>query len=224
MNADQVSTTGVVDTKQQSGLTKRRQYSEALKRQMVASSCSAMARSACCILRPQIFASTTWVFYELGVDRADVLSLKPACSLIRRRAGTRGGIRRRIAWTAGPATARSSGTGAADRPCSRSRQRLCRRWSQRLGRFRTRPPARPRKSGSHRTRWVLKPYIGRMTGPRVLSGQARGGAGEEITGILWPSDLRSFTQLSDGLQASASSPSSTPSSMRGDRDGQPQRS
>src|SRR6201998_4804015 len=34
--AEQVSTTGLVDTKQQLGPTKRRQYSEALKRQMVA--------------------------------------------------------------------------------------------------------------------------------------------------------------------------------------------
>src|SRR5690349_23755925 len=34
--AEQVSTTGLVDTKQQPGPTKRRQYSEALKRQMVA--------------------------------------------------------------------------------------------------------------------------------------------------------------------------------------------
>ena len=34
--AEQVSTTGLVDAKQQPGLTKRRQYSEALKRQMVA--------------------------------------------------------------------------------------------------------------------------------------------------------------------------------------------
>src|SRR6202048_5466063 len=34
--AEQVSTTGLVDTKQQPGTTKRRQYSEALKRQMVA--------------------------------------------------------------------------------------------------------------------------------------------------------------------------------------------
>ena len=33
--AEQVSTTGLVDTKQQPGLTRRRQYSEALKRQMV---------------------------------------------------------------------------------------------------------------------------------------------------------------------------------------------
>ena len=34
--AEQVSTNGLVDTKRQSGATKRRQYSEALKRQMVA--------------------------------------------------------------------------------------------------------------------------------------------------------------------------------------------
>src|SRR2546423_14021815 len=34
--AEQVSTIGIVDTKQQPGQTKRRQYSEALKRQMVA--------------------------------------------------------------------------------------------------------------------------------------------------------------------------------------------
>src|SRR5689334_16572673 len=34
--AEQVSTTGLVDTKQQPSATKRRQYSEALKRQMVA--------------------------------------------------------------------------------------------------------------------------------------------------------------------------------------------
>src|SRR5712675_3213517 len=34
--AEQVSTSGVVDTKQQPPTTKRRQYSEALKRQMVA--------------------------------------------------------------------------------------------------------------------------------------------------------------------------------------------
>ena len=34
--AEQVSTTGLVDTKQQPGATKRRQYSEALKREMVA--------------------------------------------------------------------------------------------------------------------------------------------------------------------------------------------
>jgi transposase len=35
-HAEQVSTTGLVDTKQRAGATKRRQYSDALKRQMVA--------------------------------------------------------------------------------------------------------------------------------------------------------------------------------------------
>src|SRR5947208_7445129 len=43
----QVSTTGLVDTKQQPSPTKRRQYSEALKRQMVAETPGARsARSA----------------------------------------------------------------------------------------------------------------------------------------------------------------------------------
>src|SRR5262249_43886364 len=46
---------------------------------------------------------------------------------------------------------------------------------------------------------VLKAYIGRSTGPRVLVGQIRRGAGEEIAAILWSLDLRSFTALSDRL-------------------------
>jgi adenylate cyclase len=46
---------------------------------------------------------------------------------------------------------------------------------------------------------VLKAYIGQTTGPRVLAGQIRRGTGEEIKAILWSSDLRSFTQLSDRL-------------------------
>ena len=46
---------------------------------------------------------------------------------------------------------------------------------------------------------VLKAYIGRTTGPRVLAGQIRRGAGEEIKAVLWSSDLRGFTQLSDRL-------------------------
>jgi adenylate cyclase len=46
---------------------------------------------------------------------------------------------------------------------------------------------------------VLKAYIGPTTGPRVLAGQIRRGTGEEIKAILWSSDLRSFTQLSDRL-------------------------
>jgi adenylate cyclase len=46
---------------------------------------------------------------------------------------------------------------------------------------------------------VLKAYIGRTTGPRVLAGQIRRGAGVEIRAVLWSSDLRGFTQLSDRL-------------------------
>jgi adenylate cyclase len=46
---------------------------------------------------------------------------------------------------------------------------------------------------------VLKAYLGRTTGPRVLAGQIRRGAGEAITAILWSSDLRGFTALSDRL-------------------------
>jgi adenylate cyclase len=46
---------------------------------------------------------------------------------------------------------------------------------------------------------VLRAYIGRTTGPRVLAGQIRRGAGEEIKAVLWSSDLRGFTQLSDRL-------------------------
>ena len=41
--SEQVSTTGLVDTNQQPGSTKRRQYSEALKRQMVAETLAAGA-------------------------------------------------------------------------------------------------------------------------------------------------------------------------------------
>jgi len=44
---------------------------------------------------------------------------------------------------------------------------------------------------------VLKAYLGPHTGPRVLAGQFRRGTGEAIAAVLWSSDLRSFTQLSD---------------------------
>jgi class 3 adenylate cyclase len=46
---------------------------------------------------------------------------------------------------------------------------------------------------------VLKAYIRQTTGPRVLAGQIRRGAGEEIKAILWSSNLRGFTQLTDRL-------------------------
>lgn len=46
---------------------------------------------------------------------------------------------------------------------------------------------------------VLKAYLGRQTGPRVLAGQIRRGSGEAVAAVLWSSDLRGFTRLSDQL-------------------------
>ena len=52
-------------------------------------------------------------------------------------------------------------------------------------------------------RWVaanvLNAYLGPKAGPRVLAGQIRRGTGEELTVVLWSSDLRGFTELSDRL-------------------------
>ncbi|MGC2124530.1 MAG: adenylate/guanylate cyclase domain-containing protein [Xanthobacteraceae bacterium] len=44
---------------------------------------------------------------------------------------------------------------------------------------------------------VLKAYLGQHTGPRVLAGQIRRGTGEAVAAVLWSSDLRGFTHLSD---------------------------
>ena len=46
---------------------------------------------------------------------------------------------------------------------------------------------------------VLKAYLGPQTGPKVLAGQIRRGSGEAVSAVLWSSDLRRFTQLSDHL-------------------------
>jgi adenylate cyclase len=46
---------------------------------------------------------------------------------------------------------------------------------------------------------ILTAYLGPKTGPKVLAGQIRRGTGEEITAVLWTSDLRGFTELSDRL-------------------------
>jgi adenylate cyclase len=47
------------------------------------------------------------------------------------------------------------------------------------------------------TRNLLIAYLGARTGPRVLAGQIRRGAGVELTAVLWSSDLRGFTERSD---------------------------
>jgi adenylate cyclase len=46
---------------------------------------------------------------------------------------------------------------------------------------------------------LLNAYLGAKTGPKVLDGQIRRGTGEEITAVLWSSDLRGFTARSDRL-------------------------
>jgi adenylate cyclase len=46
---------------------------------------------------------------------------------------------------------------------------------------------------------VLNAYLGAKAGPRVLAGQIRRGTGEEISAVLWSSDLRGFTARSDRL-------------------------
>ena len=46
---------------------------------------------------------------------------------------------------------------------------------------------------------ILTAYLGPKTGPKVLEGQIRRGTGEEITAVLWSSDLRGFTERSDLL-------------------------
>jgi adenylate cyclase len=54
-------------------------------------------------------------------------------------------------------------------------------------------------SQKHIAENILKAYLGPLTGPRVLAGQIRRGSGEAMAAVLWSSDLRGFTQLSDHL-------------------------
>jgi adenylate cyclase len=48
-------------------------------------------------------------------------------------------------------------------------------------------------------RTLLDTYVGRQSGGRVLAGQIRRGAGETISAVIWLSDLRGFTSLSESL-------------------------
>ena len=49
------------------------------------------------------------------------------------------------------------------------------------------------------SRNVLNAYLGAKTGPKVLEGRIHRGTGEEISAVLWSSDLRGFTSRSDRL-------------------------
>ena len=46
-------------------------------------------------------------------------------------------------------------------------------------------------------RTLLDTYVGRQAGGRVLAGQIRRGTGETINAVIWLSDLRGFTSLSE---------------------------
>ncbi|WP_119303351.1 adenylate/guanylate cyclase domain-containing protein [Dongia deserti] len=52
-------------------------------------------------------------------------------------------------------------------------------------------------------RVLLDTYVGRISGQRVLQGQIKRGQGEDIRAIIWFSDLRGFTELSDALSNEA---------------------
>jgi adenylate cyclase len=55
--------------------------------------------------------------------------------------------------------------------------------------------------GRATTRGLLQAYLGRRSAARVLAGAARRGTGEVIDAVIWLSDLRDFTGLSDRLPA-----------------------
>ena len=46
---------------------------------------------------------------------------------------------------------------------------------------------------------VLDTYLGKLAGARVLEGSIKRGAGTRISAVIWASDLRGFTDLSDRL-------------------------
>jgi len=50
-------------------------------------------------------------------------------------------------------------------------------------------------------RSLLQAYLGRRSAERVLSGTVRRGTGEVIDAVVWVSDLRDFTQLSERLDS-----------------------
>ena len=52
-------------------------------------------------------------------------------------------------------------------------------------------------------RTLLDTYVGRQSGGRVLAGQIRRGMGETVSAVIWLSDLRGFTSLSERLPRDA---------------------
>jgi adenylate cyclase len=56
-----------------------------------------------------------------------------------------------------------------------------------------------RHIGERIARNVLDTYVGRVVGTRVLQGEIRRGSGDSIRAVVWNSDLRKFTDLSERL-------------------------
>jgi len=56
-----------------------------------------------------------------------------------------------------------------------------------------------REALKHRAESLLNTYVGRRTGARILAGEVRRGTGATLNAVLWFSDLRGFTALSDRL-------------------------
>ena len=53
---------------------------------------------------------------------------------------------------------------------------------------------------------LVETYLGRDAGRRVLSGLIRRGVAERISAVLWYSDLREFTRITDRARAGADHP------------------
>jgi adenylate cyclase len=56
-----------------------------------------------------------------------------------------------------------------------------------------------REAHKQRVESLLNTYVGRRTGARILAGEVRRGTGATLNAVLWFSDLRGFTALSDRL-------------------------
>lgn len=56
-----------------------------------------------------------------------------------------------------------------------------------------------REAHKQRAESLLNTYVGRRTGQRILAGEVRRGTGATLNAVLWVSDLRGFTALSDRL-------------------------
>lgn len=62
-------------------------------------------------------------------------------------------------------------------------------------------PALQAVAGRETSRGLMRAYLGRRSAERVLNGTIRRGTGEIIDAVVWISDLRNFTRLSETLSS-----------------------